>query len=670
MLLVTIIPSTVGCGGGDGTSSSQTITATVGSSGGHVDLNTDDGVVTINFPEGVVDSDTIVEINEKELVTSLPQGLDLAGAYVYDITCSSTSLSDEIVISLPIPGEIDSALMYAIMRLDADSWIYIGGSIDRSSNSIIAPVDHLSDYAVVSAPRDVGSFEIGSYDSSKCANATPTFEFQSKNKEAYVFSVPCPVGDERLGDAITSEACSTVLSYALGGSLVPGIGTIVGAALGAIKVISEKYDPVRIALLTKYIEVVDGQIQGEGLLSDPNHASAVLFLDFVGTYADLDHVQRYHDGLWVHVQHSLTSYHESRQLLTEEEMTTLDPSKSYIVFPRRPFNVTPLRESYPVVVDLIAKALYKSTIPGCYGRDEQRVRFTLEPIVSSQSVSFPDPNLEAVVREAIGMPTGTIRTAHLQGLTRIQAHEADIANLGGLEHCHDLTSIDLFGNQITDLSPLSGLTNLEEMFLVDNSITDISPLARLTNLSSLSLQLSSISDISPLSNLTNLTSLVLGSNEISDISPLANLTKMTRLNIDRNHIVDISPLSNCTDLTELDLSLNNITDISPLSNLTRLRHLQLYSNDITNISALSNLTNLTRLFLMGNDLTDISPISNLTNLTKIDLDITRITDIQPLVENSGLSAGDEVSLRSLQLNDRSINVYIPQLEERGIIVQR
>ena len=47
-----------------------------------------------------------------------------------------------------------------------------------------------------------------------------------------------------------------------------------------------------------------------------------------------------------------------------------------------------------------------------------------------------------------------------------------------------------------------------------------------------------------------------------------------------------------------------------------------------------------------------------------------IRDISPLVMNSGLSEGDFVHLGGNPLSDESINVYIPQLLERGVNVER
>ena len=51
------------------------------------------------------------------------------------------------------------------------------------------------------------------------------------------------------------------------------------------------------------------------------------------------------------------------------------------------------------------------------------------------------------------------------------------------------------------------------------------------------------------------------------------------------------------------------------------------------------------------------------------LKVNNISDISPLVENSGLSMGDTIDLRGNPLSTESVNVYIPQLEARGVEVK-
>lgn len=102
--------------------------------------------------------------------------------------------------------------------------------------------------------------------------------------------------------------------------------------------------------------------------------------------------------------------------------------------------------------------------------------------------------------------------------------------------------------------------------------------------------------------------------------------------------------------------------------LSKLTFLALGQNQIDDISPLSKLTNLTDLKLQGTQISDISALSSLTNLSFLNLDNNQISDIQPLVANSGLSKGNTVTLRGNPLSPTSVNTYIPQLEQRGVIV--
>jgi Leucine-rich repeat (LRR) protein len=373
-----------------------------------------------------------------------------------------------------------------------------------------------------------------------------------------------------------------------------------------------------------------------------------------------------------------------------------------------------------------------------------------------EAVYFPDPNLEAVVREAIGKTTGLICASELEGLTNLYAGQGSIFNLTGLEHCTNLTYLDvrfnqisdispldnlsnltglwlsgnqisdvsslanltklreldlganqisdisslanltklrevgLGGNQISDISPLANLTNLTSLTLMDNQLSNISPLANLTNLGYLYLYSNQISEVWSLANLTNLRYLILNSNQISDVSPLANLTSLYELHLASNQIgdisslanltsltwlilmgnqiSDISPLTNLTNLTWLNLGDNQISDVSPLTNLTSLTGLPLYDNQISDVSPLANLTNLRYLYLETNQISDISSLANLTSLTCLNLQDNQISDISALVQNEGLSTGDLVDLHSNPLSSDSINIYIPQLQTRGVTV--
>ena len=72
--------------------------------------------------------------------------------------------------------------------------------------------------------------------------------------------------------------------------------------------------------------------------------------------------------------------------------------------------------------------------------------------------------------------------------------------------------------------------------------------------------------------------------------------------------------------------------------------------------------------LEHNQISDISPLANLTSVTDLFLDGNQISDISPLVQNEGLGTGDYINLLSNPLSSDSINIYIPQLEARGVVV--
>lgn len=142
------------------------------------------------------------------------------------------------------------------------------------------------------------------------------------------------------------------------------------------------------------------------------------------------------------------------------------------------------------------------------------------PAKADEVVGFPDRNLEAAIREAIGKPAGDIYCSELERISMLDMDSRGIANLSGLHCCTNLAVLSLWNNQITDLSPLSGLTSLAFLYLGRNPISDISPLSKLTNLKGVNLGSDFVSDVSPLVTLTSLTHLWLAHNNISDISPL------------------------------------------------------------------------------------------------------------------------------------------------------
>jgi internalin A len=257
-------------------------------------------------------------------------------------------------------------------------------------------------------------------------------------------------------------------------------------------------------------------------------------------------------------------------------------------------------------------------------------------------VNFPDVNLNAVIRSAIGKPIGDICQEDLVSLTGLYAYGQVIMNLTGLEHCTNLTYLELGWNYyISDLSPLAGITNLAYLDLRGNNISDITALTDLTNLTYLDLSDNNyIRDITALTGMTQLTYLDLHDNQVGDINPLTELTNLTYLNLYNNQIVDTTPLAGLMNLTATSMNLgwNKITNLNGLRTHTNLTYLALYYNQISDLSPLAGLTNLTYLDLSDNNyIRDITALTGMTQLTYLDLHDNQVGDISPLTELTNLT---------------------------------
>jgi hypothetical protein len=186
-------------------------------------------------------------------------------------------------------------------------------------------------------------------------------------------------------------------------------------------------------------------------------------------------------------------------------------------------------------------------------------------------VSFPDANLEAGVRSALGISApAPITATGMLGLTSLSLTSMGIADLTGLQYATNLQKLWLSDNNISDLGPIAGLGNLTFLTIDYNPLaTNLAPLSGLSRLEVLFADENGISDIAPLAALTNLTSLGLERNLITDISPLKDLANLHRLQLLQNHIAAI-PVLNMPGLSDLGLAMNEITDISSLvaSNLS------------------------------------------------------------------------------------------------------
>ena len=134
---------------------------------------------------------------------------------------------------------------------------------------------------------------------------------------------------------------------------------------------------------------------------------------------------------------------------------------------------------------------------------------TLPLTVTAQVIDIPDPKLRTKIEETLGKVSGAIITVdEMAGLTRLEARNANISDLTGLEFATNLTELYLGDKYVEGQGHIN-----------NNSVKDLSPLAELTKLTRLVLNQNNIRDISPLAELTNLTWLDIGGNHLSNLSP-------------------------------------------------------------------------------------------------------------------------------------------------------
>ena len=285
--------------------------------------------------------------------------------------------------------------------------------------------------------------------------------------------------------------------------------------------------------------------------------------------------------------------------------------------------------------------------------------FLILPLTTSaQTVNIPDPNLREAVAEALGKaPNARITRDEMAILTHLEAHDANISDLTGLEFATKLEEIRCNNNLISDLSPLAELIRLSVIELRTNTIRDLSAITELINLEWLIVTHNLISDLSPIEGLINLHGLAIEDNLISDLSPIAGLIKLNRIWMHENPLGDLSPLAGLISLRSFHSWGTPILNLSTLAELPKLQVIDICGGEISDLSALEGLTSLKELYLVGNEITDISPVASLTGLTRLNLAENQISDVSLL---AGLT-----NLTWLGINHNTMSDLSP-LEELSI----
>ena len=321
--------------------------------------------------------------------------------------------------------------------------------------------------------------------------------------------------------------------------------------------------------------------------------------------------------------------------------------------------------------------------------------------------------------------------AELEELTWLWLNGNRIADVSPLANLSALRFLTLRSNAVSDISSLAGLSSLESLDLTKNRIVDLPPLASLSALRSLTLEDNAVSEIDALVGMTDLERLNLGRNRIADIAPLASLSRLGGVWLYHNAVSDLGALVDDKSVfgteaqsTYLDLDRNPLDEVSIEKHIPALRErgidvyfplfdgtvtpafvvdptlraliaeilararlhvddllaferwpidklqvLRINGRGIGNLSGLESAQRLNTLHASSNRIVDLAPLAGIGSLREVDLRHNRIADLSPLVENSELGAGDWVALGGNPLDERSLNVHVPALLERGVKVR-
>ena len=266
----------------------------------------------------------------------------------------------------------------------------------------------------------------------------------------------------------------------------------------------------------------------------------------------------------------------------------------------------------------------------------------------SPPVTIPDTNLEAVVRNTLGLPAGPLTAYDLQSLTYLYASYRSISNLTGLEWASNLSTLDLSGNPVVNWTPMLALTQLQTLSLGGCNLHDLTLVLGLTNLTSLTLDGNPTPNLASLASLPNLTSLSASSCSLSNLAGIRALVHLQSLSLGNNSLGNPASLVALTNLTSLDLEDNPLSGTTGLAGLTSLQNLNLSQCSLSSLSGLHTLTKLQYLYLANNSIRDLTPLVGLTNLSYVSLDSNPVTSVAAL---AGLSRLTGLSVQSCSLSN-------------------
>ena len=245
----------------------------------------------------------------------------------------------------------------------------------------------------------------------------------------------------------------------------------------------------------------------------------------------------------------------------------------------------------------------------------------------AQTVSIPDPGLNAAIRAAVQKPSGPLTQQDLLSLTNLDARNRNVSSIVGLEAARNLVSLDLQINRLTNFSLPTQLTNLSVLNLSVNPLTNFFVSNGMTNLASLTLESDGLANLTLPAGLTGLNNLDLENNQLTSFNLPSNLTSLVSLDLGFNAFTNFSLPARLTNLSTFYFAGNPLTDLALPPGLAGLTELNLSQNLLTRFTLPAGMTNLIELDLSFNQLTNLTLPGDLRNLIELDLDFNQFSSL-------------------------------------------
>ncbi|MGU5572894.1 leucine-rich repeat domain-containing protein [Aeromonas hydrophila] len=191
--------------------------------------------------------------------------------------------------------------------------------------------------------------------------------------------------------------------------------------------------------------------------------------------------------------------------------------------------------------------------------------------VNAEIVNFPDKNMEAAVKSALGIAEADpVTSSDMLMLDQLNAVGKHIESLVGMQFAKNLVSLDVTDNDISDISVISTLP-LTSLKIGANHLSDIHQVGAISTLSTLDLSNNGIDSLDAITGLQNLSNLTVSHNPIDDLSPLGKMGKLKQLDVASTKISTLEFMP--ATLVGLNISNNKIADWSGMANLPALQKL-------------------------------------------------------------------------------------------------